>query len=188
MARITSMADLSTRELRHKFFNYSCQALEPNNHVFYYCVQQFDANPSKRKAIFIFDTFLKELLAESTGGTVGGDLDAAYDLLRQVNVYDKAQYDGQITRIGAAVGNIKKVKTWTGKLFNRGLVAEYAQPKAGMFAAAQKQIEGLMRSDWFRAFDTNTTAVVPGKFPVKIQKSSQTLTSVGFDPDEMGVY
>ncbi len=190
MPRIRAMSDLNSRDLRHKFFNYSCANLEPNNFVFYYCVEQYNAAPSKRKAVFIFDTFLKEVLTSkgSKGFAFGDDPDEAYKLLRQVNVYDAGQYAGQITRIGTSVGNIKKVKKWTGKLLHRELVAEFGRPRAGLFAEAQTQIATLMGENWFADFDTGSNPVAPGKFPAPIQVASRMLTELGFDPDAMGVY
>ena len=190
MPRIRAMSDLNSRDLRHKFFNYTCASLEPNNFVFYYCVQQYNAAPNKRKAIFIFDTFLKEILTSQGSKDIGFDdsADDSYKLLRQVNVYDAGNYAGQITRIGTAVGNIKKVKKWTGKLLHRELVAEYGRPRAGLFGEAQTQIEALMRENWFKDFDTTSNPVVPGMFPAQIQVASRTLTELGFDPDAMGVY
>lgn len=140
---INSLTELNSLAKRHNFFRFACNALEPNNHVFYFCVQAYQAAPSKRKAIFIYDHFLAELVHRTKSGSVG-TLDEAYSLLREVNVYENPEGGGpggQLTAVSATVSKLKKVKTRLGKLLNRKLVADFKDSPADLFDGLQAQLE-----------------------------------------------
>jgi hypothetical protein len=52
-------AFLTTPELRRKGFVWAVNTQQPENFVFYYCVQQFRAKPTARKACYIYETFIE---------------------------------------------------------------------------------------------------------------------------------
>lgn len=188
---IHSLTELDSLAKRHNFFRFACHALEPNNHTFYFCVQAYKAAPSKRKAIFIYDHFLSELVAPTKSGSLG-TLDEAYSLLREVNVYENPENggpSGQLTAVSATVSKIKKVKTKLGKLMNRKLVAEYKDSPADLFDDLQAQLESTMRLDWFSSFNPDVLGpAVDARFTKPIQLASKAMAEAGYNADDMGIY
>lgn len=185
---IKSMNELDTLEKRHNFFTFALNKMEPANHVSYYCIQQYKAAPSKRKAIFIYEHFIQ-------GYNVGVShfdetaMQDTYKLLRPVNLYDTGTYQGQVTAVETAVGNIKKVKTWFGKLRSKtALVNQYKRPDAQLFDQIESQVVGVMLYDWFPSFDPRHTYDYDGGYSKQIQLARVALQKATFDPDDMAVY
>jgi hypothetical protein len=181
---ITAMTDLNTRDRRNNFFNFACNKLEPNNHVFYFCVSQFDAAPDLRKASFIYDNFLKDAVAPITGSGIGTNLQAAYSLLRAVNISDESDKGlvASVHTLGRDVASMGFVATGWRKLL------DVRRPRAGFFAWPQKSIVGVMKKDWFPWFDATKDYQAGANFRNSIHTARQVLGEVGFNPDAMGVY
>jgi hypothetical protein len=179
------LADLDTMEKKNVLFRFACQNFEPGNVVCYYCIEQYKSNANKRKAVFIFDNFLKVSTQEAVGKELSDS--ETYKVLRTANIGA-----GEMGTLGDTIGKIKKVKTFLGKLLNKELVEEYSTPRADLFDRVHSLLATLMNGDWLantmRFHLVPDTYALNPKWSPQIQASRRKLAEAGFYPDSMGVY
>src|SRR5262249_51917855 len=145
-------------------------------------------NPNKRKAIFIYDTFL------TVPASSKQSVSLTADVLGIINLGGAGEGGGtnpeQVVR--ETIGNIKKVKTRFGKWWNSDLARNpaYTRPQANLSTALERMlstsITDLLRSD--PGFDPTVVYVLTAKYATSIADARTKLTAATFDPDAMGVW
>ncbi|MCG5239603.1 hypothetical protein [Azospirillum doebereinerae] len=174
-------------EERHRVFCWSASSgvWDPATFLCWQCVQQYQAAPSKRKAIFIYDTFLT-----AKSGTAD-EFSAASDVLGTINLGGSG--DGVANPAKALkddIANIKKVKTWWGKINNTGLVDRYKNPTADFLDGLERMLS-LSITDLLKpesGYNSDNTYRYDGKFSKNIASSRKSLTDASFSPDAAGLW
>ncbi|CAO3417040.1 hypothetical protein [Azospirillum doebereinerae] len=175
-------------EVRHKVFCWSASVgvWDASTFVCWQCVQQFKSAPSKRRALFIHDTFLTYKKGD---GTVSEKL----DVLGVVNLGGSGDSGGGKNpreAIAADIANIRKVKTWWGKMNNASLVDRYKSPSPDFFATLERMlnlsITDLLKPD--PGYNSGNTYRYDGKYATSIASARTALSGASFDPDAAGLW
>jgi len=175
-------------EVRYGAFTWFCNISEGSLYICWQCSQQYRLNPNKRKAIFIYDTFLDQNSREENA------------LLGTINTGGSGEANPQ-RAVADTIANIKLVKTWVGKLRHRDLVAQYAHPTENLFAALEERVaedigqvmanvvgnvKGGSKSQF--VFEERTRYSVKDHYERAVPDASRKLTAATFDPEAMGVW
>jgi hypothetical protein len=150
------------------------------------CIDKYRHEPNKRKAIFIYDTFVAPVQAN-------GQVDGGFDVLGMINLGGAGEGAGQHAGVAlrGTVTNIKKVQHWYGKVWNWGLSnqAKYTRPGKDLFADLLATLtlsinDLLKRSEFVMATDYDYDA----RYTAPIGLAKKQLTEATFDPDAMGIW
>ncbi|MGG5809181.1 hypothetical protein [Falsiroseomonas sp. CW058] len=194
MPKYKSMDELATAhpmmaasppvETYHRIFCFWCQELMGNEYACWAAVQQFKHAPSKRRAIFIVDTWLKQ-----SDGSIGTSLNMS--LLSPINPGSK-ESKFTISRrqdLLKRVEEIRSVKTWIGKLqhwSDRGA-------RGAVGSDLMAGIEDVLRenfADVLAAKSLDTDKVIQGSayYADSLRTDAPKLTAVTFDTRLMGLW
>ncbi|MBK1841097.1 hypothetical protein JHL17_27220 [Azospirillum sp. YIM B02556] len=173
---------------RHKAFCWFASPMvwDASTFLCWQCVQQFKAAPSKRKALFIYDRFM-------TTSKESGTVTATLDVLGVVNLGGSGDVGGGINPAKAVsddIANIRKVKTWWGKMNNASLVERYKSPSPQFFSVLERilklSITDLLKGD--PGYNSDSTYRYDAKYTASIAAARVALSGASFDPDAAGLW
>lgn len=150
-------------------------------------IQQYKVKQSKRRAIFIYDTWVKD-----SSQQFGSFENASTEL----SIFDKinpgSSESGKANQekaLGGAIAGMKAVKTWTGKLSNWGQRAAMGATPANLFNDLE-DILGKNMFDHLKADPFNPDKVVKlsGSYAKSVVTGTGVLKGCTFEPDPMGIW
>ncbi len=178
------LAAAGKSDKHHRALAYFSVEMGAQEFVCWCAIQQYKSKQSKRRAIFIFDTWVKD-----AGQLVG--LGSSMDL----SIFDKVNMGSQEAGVrpdkalGGIIANMKAVKTWTGKLSNGGQRAAYGATPANLFDGLEKTVGSNMHEYLkIRAFDTERDVLMNAHYQKSITAGRETLKTATFECDPAGVW
>ena len=179
--------------LRHIVFKRFCAAYEPHSFIATCCIQIFKAKPDKRKAIFIYETFIEAGIGTNLSASAAGSNATLLDGINLGGGGGNMSQD-QLENLRDRNWELTQIKTFGGK---RKAISQTIKREVApeMFASLEASIIGGFHGLFggFNTFktgiDTNQdTGTIPGHYSTSFADARNRLESVGFSADAIGVW
>lgn len=168
----------------HRAFCLCCQEFVAAEYACWAAVQQFKIAPSKRRAIFIVDTWLRPASA-AIGQSMNQSIFDPINSGSIGSVFSVAKRDALLGRIE----DIKSVKSWSGKLQHFGERAERGAVTSDLLSGLEDVLlENLNMMLSNKPFDSERIIQGSAYYALSLRVDGPMLKAATFDTDLMGLW